>query len=111
MYSFHISDACCSSSKGEQVMKVMRVYPAKPADVYLYATCLVDLFDPVAGLDAIALLEREGIRVHFVEKQTCCGQPAYTSGHEEEARQVAQSQMALFPSPGRWWCCRAPAAA
>ncbi len=80
-------------------MKVMRVYPAKPADVYLYATCLVDLFDPVAGLDAIALLEREGIRVHFVEKQTCCGQPAYTSGHEEEARQVAQSQMALFPEP------------
>ena len=62
-------------------MKVMRVYPAKPADVYLYATCLVDLFDPVAGLDAIALIEREGIRVHFVEKQTCCGQPAYTSGH------------------------------
>ena len=80
-------------------MKVMRVYPAKPADVYLYATCLVDLFDPVAGLDAIALIEREGIRVHFVEKQTCCGQPAYTSGHEEEARQVAQSQMALFPEP------------
>jgi L-lactate dehydrogenase complex protein LldE len=77
----------------------MRVYPAKPADVYLYATCLVDLFDPVAGLDAIALLEREGVRVHFVEKQTCCGQPAYTSGHEEEARQVAQSQMALFPEP------------
>ena len=57
---------------------------------------------PGSGLDAIALLEREGIRVHFVEKQTCCGQPAYTSGHEEEARQVAQSQMALFPSPGRW---------
>ena len=80
-------------------MKVMRVYPAKPADVYLYATCLVDLFDPVAGLDAIALIEREGIRVHFVEKQTCCGQPAYTSGHEEEARKVAQSQMALFPEP------------
>ena len=80
-------------------MKVMRVYPAKPADVYLYATCLVDLFDPVAGLDAIALIEREGIRVHFVEKQTCCGQPAFTSGHEEEARKVAQSQMALFPEP------------
>ena len=31
-------------------MKVMRVYPAKPADVYLYATCLEDLVDPVAGV-------------------------------------------------------------
>ena len=70
MYSFHISDALLQLKQGEQVMKVMRVYPAKPADVYLYATCLVDLFDPVAGLDAIALIEREGIRVHFVEKQT-----------------------------------------
>ncbi len=79
-------------------MKVMRVYPAKPADVYLYATCLVDLFDPVAGLDAIALLEREGIRVHFVEKQTCCGQPAYTSGHEGGAPGGAKPDGA-FPEP------------
>ena len=79
-------------------MKVMRVYPAKPADVYLYATCLVDLFDPVAGLDAIALIEREGIRVHFVEKQTCCGQPAYTSGFPDEARKVAAHQLTLFPN-------------
>lgn len=78
-------------------MKIMRVYPSKPTDVYLYATCLLDMFDPKAGLDAISLLEREGIRVHFVEKQTCCGQPAYTSGYEEPARQVARSQMALFP--------------
>lgn len=80
-------------------MNVRRIYPVKPTDVYLYATCLVDMFDPEAGLDAIALLEREGIRVHFVEKQTCCGQPAYTSGYENEARQVAASQMALFPEP------------
>ncbi|KEY59965.1 (Fe-S)-binding protein [Serratia sp. DD3] len=80
-------------------MKVMRVYPAKPADVYLYATCLVDLFEPQAGVDAITLLEREGVNVHFVPKQTCCGQPAYTSGYEDEARAVATSQMALFPEP------------
>ena len=76
-----------------------RTYPAKPRDVYLYATCLVDMFHPEAGLDTVSLLEREGIRVHFPEDQTCCGQPAYTSGYPEEARAVALRQLDLFPEP------------
>ncbi|MCW8329731.1 (Fe-S)-binding protein [Photobacterium sp. SDRW27] len=74
----------------------MRIYPAKPDKVYFYATCLVDMFDPEAGLDAITLLEQQGIEVIFIEKQTCCGQPAYSSGYDQEAKQVALSQMALF---------------
>lgn len=77
----------------------MRIYPAKPKQVYFYATCLVDLFDPQAGLDAMTLLEQQGIEVIFVEKQTCCGQPAYTSGYDDEAKKVAISQIALFPEP------------
>ncbi|WP_249199400.1 (Fe-S)-binding protein [Photobacterium sp. GJ3] len=80
-------------------MQIHRLYPAKPQKVYLYATCLVDLFDPQAGLDAIALIEREGIEVIYIPKQTCCGQPAYSSGYNDEARQVALSQMDLFPEP------------
>ena len=76
-----------------------RSYPAKPSDVYLYATCLVDQFAPEAGLDAVRLLEREGITVHFPEGQTCCGQPAYSSGYPDEARAVARSQLDLFPEP------------
>ena len=35
-----------------------------PTDIYFFATCLVDLFLPDAGMDAITLLEREGVRVH-----------------------------------------------
>lgn len=70
--------------------------PEKPSQVYLFGTCVVDLFFPEAGLDAIRLLEREGIRVHFPQDQGCCGQPAYTSGYTEEARQVARKQLALF---------------
>ena len=76
-----------------------RLYPSKPSDVYLFATCLVDQFAPEAGLDTIRLLEREGINVHFPEKQTCCGQPAYTSGYPDEARKVARQQLNLFPRP------------
>ena len=71
--------------------------PQRPRDVYFFATCVVDQFFPDAGMDAIALLEREGIRVHFPEDQTCCGQPAYTSGFREEARKVAAHQLTLFP--------------
>lgn len=76
-----------------------RRYPAKPADAYFFATCLVDQFAPAAGLDAIRLIEREGIAVHFPAEQTCCGQPAYTSGYPDEARAVARRQLELFTRP------------
>jgi len=73
-----------------------RVYPDKPAEVTLFGTCVVDLFFPEAGLDAIRLLEREGIRVHFPQEQSCCGQPAWTSGYVNEARDVARAQLNLL---------------
>ena len=74
-----------------------RQYPSeKPSRVYLFGTCVVDLFYPEAGMDAIHLLEREGIRVEYPQGQSCCGQPAYTSGYTEQARTVARSQLALF---------------
>lgn len=67
--------------------------------VYLFATCLVDLFWPEAGMDAIALLEYAGYEVDFPRDQTCCGQPAYTSGFRDESRAVIESQLGLFPEP------------
>ena len=73
-----------------------RLYPAKPEHVYLFATCLIDQFTPQAGLDSVRLLEREGITVHFLEQQTCCGQPAHSSGFPDEARAVALQQLNLF---------------
>ena len=77
-----------------------RTYPHdKPSQVYLFGTCVVDLFYPEAGMDSIRLLEREGIRVNFPQAQSCCGQPAYTSGYTEEARAVARAQLALFAEP------------
>lgn len=77
-----------------------RQYPTTPPDnVYLFATCLVDLFVPQAGLDAVRLLEREGLTVHFPRAQSCCGQPAYSSGNPEHAREVARAQLHLFREP------------
>jgi L-lactate dehydrogenase complex protein LldE len=42
-----------------------RHYPDKPAKVYLFGTCLIDMFCPEAGMDALRLLEREGNRGAF----------------------------------------------
>lgn len=74
-------------------------HPDKPEKVYFFGTCLVDLFYPEAGLAGVQLLEREGVEVLFPQQQTCCGQPAYTSGYHDQARQVAAAQLALFPEP------------
>ena len=76
-----------------------RDYPSKPQRAYLFATCLVDLFDPDAGIATVELLEDQGIEVVFPDDQTCCGQPAYTSGYPDEARAVARRQLSLFPAP------------
>ncbi len=74
-----------------------RAYPSKPEAVYFFGTCLVDLFYPEAGMAGIELLQREGIEVIFPQGQSCCGQPAFNSGHRDEARAVAAAQVKLFP--------------
>lgn len=78
-------------------MTTLKIYPAKPERVYFFATCLVDLFYPDAGLAGMDLLKRENIQVDFPLEQTCCGQPAFTSGYTDEARNVAKQQLSLFP--------------
>ena len=67
----------------------MKKYPNKPAAVYYFGTCLVDLLYPDAGMAGIKLLQREGVKVIYPQGQTCCGQPAFNSGFHEEARKVA----------------------
>ena len=68
-------------------------------NVYFFATCVIDMFAPDAGIDAIDVLERSGVTVHVPLRQTCCGQPAYTTGFPEEAAKVAAAQLDLFPEP------------
>jgi L-lactate dehydrogenase complex protein LldE len=67
-----------------------------PADVYFYATCLIDLMYPKAGLAGMQLLRRAGVNVVFPDQQTCCGQPAFNSGYRDEALGVARAQLACF---------------
>ena len=68
-----------------------------PSDVYFFGTCIIDMFMPEAGMDAMTLLNKLGIKPHFPMAQSCCGQPAFSSGHRKEAFDVAKSQLELFP--------------
>jgi L-lactate dehydrogenase complex protein LldE len=68
-------------------------------NAYLFGTCVIDLFMPQAGLDAVRVLERAGVTVHYPRGQSCCGQPAWSSGNPDEARAVARAQLDLFPEP------------
>lgn len=65
-------------------------------NVSLFVTCLVDQFWPEAGRATARVLERAGCRVHFDDRQTCCGQPAFNSGYRDEARQVVQHLIEVF---------------
>lgn len=64
--------------------------------VYLFGTCLVDMFYPESGIDALRLLELCGYEVIFPQGQTCCGQPPYNSGFKAPAQAVAQQTIDLF---------------
>lgn len=44
------------------------------------------------------ILERLECQVEFPRAQTCCGQPAFNSGYQEEARQVARHFLDTFRS-------------
>ena len=65
--------------------------------VGLFVTCLVDLYRPVVGFAAIALIERSGnYTVHVPDAQTCCGQPGYNSGDKRSAEAIARQVVAAF---------------
>jgi L-lactate dehydrogenase complex protein LldE len=64
--------------------------------VGLFVTCLVDLFRPSVGFAAFRLLEQAGCRVEVPRAQTCCGQPAFNSGDDRHARQLALQVLEAF---------------
>lgn len=64
--------------------------------VGLFVTCLVDLYRPSVGFAAVELLQRAGCRVTVPRAQTCCGQPAFNSGDDKHARQLALQVLDAF---------------
>ena len=65
-------------------------------NVDLFVTCLVDQAAASVGMATVRLLEHLGCSVSFSEAQTCCGQPAWNSGHAEPARAAARALIEAF---------------
>ena len=64
--------------------------------VSLFITCLVDQFAPQVGVGMLGVLRRLGVEVDFPPDQTCCGQPAFNCGFQDEARGVAARFIKIF---------------
>lgn len=67
--------------------------------VYFFATCLGSIAYSNTCVNAIKLLQKEGVEVIFKKDQTCCGQPSYNSGYYEDSRKVAMYNIKLFDKP------------
>jgi L-lactate dehydrogenase complex protein LldE len=72
--------------------------PREKRKVGLFVTCLVDLFRPSIGFASLKLLEDAGCTVEVPMIQTCCGQPAYNSGDQADAKAVAKNVITAFES-------------
>jgi L-lactate dehydrogenase complex protein LldE len=59
-------------------------------------TCLGDALYPSVGEAALSVLAKLGVDVDFPDTQVCCGQPAFTSGHRDEARTAARGYLRAF---------------
>lgn len=64
--------------------------------VALFVTCLADLFRPSVAFATIQLLQRAGLTVSVPSQQTCCGQPAYSTGAYPETRRIAHRVIETF---------------
>ena len=57
--------------------------------VQLFIPCFVDQLYPETGMNMVKVLEKLGCEVTYNSRQTCCGQPAYNAGYQNEAKTVA----------------------
>jgi Fe-S oxidoreductase len=66
--------------------------------VSLFIPCLVDQFYPEVGVNTVRILKKAGAEVHYPDKQICCGQPFFNSGHWKKAIPLAENTIRAFGS-------------
>jgi L-lactate dehydrogenase complex protein LldE len=57
-------------------------------NIQLFIPCFVDQLYPATAFNMIKVLESAGCKVQYNANQTCCGQPAFNAGFQDEAKQV-----------------------
>ncbi|SDE06091.1 (Fe-S)-binding protein [Sporomusa acidovorans] len=62
----------------------------------IFITCICDSLYPHVGEAMVRVLEKLGVTLDFPPAQTCCGQPALSSGYWEDARPIAEKMLTIF---------------
>ncbi len=62
----------------------------------IFITCICDSMYPQVGESMVRVLEKLGVTLDFPPEQTCCGQPALSSGYWEDAKPVAETMLKAF---------------
>jgi L-lactate dehydrogenase complex protein LldE len=72
--------------------------------VTLFIQCLVDSMYPDVGDAMVEVFRRLKVPLAFPKAQTCCGQPAYNSGYQKEAKAAARRFVRIFENAERIVC-------
>jgi L-lactate dehydrogenase complex protein LldE len=64
--------------------------------VQLFIPCFVDQLFPETAFNVVKLLEFAGCEVLYNPNQTCCGQPAFNAGFQDEAKIVCNKFLEDF---------------
>jgi len=65
-------------------------------NVQIFIPCFVDQLYPETAFNMVKVLEKFGCTVSYNTNQTCCGQPAYNAGFQDECKDVAGKFMKDF---------------
>lgn len=58
-------------------------------NVQLFIPCFVDQLYPATAFNMVKVLDKLGCTVTYNSNQTCCGQPAFNAGFQDECKDVA----------------------
>lgn len=64
------------------------------ADIFI--PCFIDQFYPETGMNMVKVLRKAGVKVNYNPNQTCCGQLAYNSGYQDDARSIGAKFLSDF---------------
>jgi L-lactate dehydrogenase complex protein LldE len=65
-------------------------------NVQLFIPCFVDQLYPQTAFNMVKVLEKLGCTVNYNQNQTCCGQPAFNAGFQDECKDVASKFLKDF---------------
>lgn len=73
-------------------------------NVQIFIPCFIDQLYPQTAFNMVKVLEKSGCEVQYNPRQTCCGQPAFNAGYQDEARAVCSKWLDDFSGDGSIVC-------